>query len=103
MRLDLLPRPAAQARFAVLCTLTALWASLECSLAQSAPIIQVLPNGIISVEPGERINPSPMPVPFTEGIPGVRPPGVTNAPASPEEQRLQELLQLQYDRRPQEI
>jgi hypothetical protein len=28
---------------------------------------------------------------------------VTNAPASPEEKRLKELLQLQYDRRPQEL
>jgi hypothetical protein len=72
MRLDPLPRLAAMARFAVLFTLAAFWTSLEYSLAQSAPVIQVLPSGTISVVAVEPGKPSPVAFPFDEGIPGVR-------------------------------
>ena len=53
---------------------------------------------VMELPPGAELPPEVM-----EAMQAVRAGGGTNAPASPEQQRLQALLKLQFDRRPQEL
>jgi hypothetical protein len=65
----------------------------------AVPVIQVSEAGtpVIELPPGLEMPPEAMQAMAMQAA------GATNAQASPEEQRLQALLRLQFDRRPQEL
>lgn len=90
----------------LLAVLPAFWLAAGLAEAQAQPVmIQIAPTPGVVV--GTTQEPSGQAPPGVELPPDVlqamRRAGGTNAAASPEDQRLQELLQLQFDRRPQEL